>query len=177
MIWWTFWVHRMPILKPAVILNFGHLWSQSILKIRRSPCISLQSLFGHVFRTSIDSVCVSGCSLPLGMQRRLIPDNCITASSFWQSWRNSWTPKLARLNEDGSANAWRPKVPREILIYSLSMLILGYNVAHSGTSFFLQFLVLFKELHSSQQYFSDILSISKRISTCSLSMYWSSCLS
>ncbi|TSK87429.1 Coagulation factor VIII [Bagarius yarrelli] len=52
---------------------------------------------------------LNSCSQPLGMQRRLIPDNRISASTFRQSWRNSWTPYLARLNQDGSANAWRPK--------------------------------------------------------------------
>ncbi|XP_053506054.1 coagulation factor VIII [Ictalurus furcatus] len=52
---------------------------------------------------------LNSCSLPLGMQRRLIPDNQISASTFRQSWRNSWSPGLARLNQDGSANAWRPK--------------------------------------------------------------------
>ncbi|XP_062875113.1 coagulation factor VIII isoform X1 [Trichomycterus rosablanca] len=51
---------------------------------------------------------LNSCSLPLGMQRRLIPDNHITASSFLQNWRLSWTPDLARLNQEGRANAWRP---------------------------------------------------------------------
>ncbi|KAK2829114.1 hypothetical protein Q7C36_017104 [Tachysurus vachellii] len=52
---------------------------------------------------------LNSCSMPLGMQRRIIPDNQISASTFRQSWRNSWNPHLARLNQEGSANAWRPK--------------------------------------------------------------------
>ncbi|MCJ8739594.1 hypothetical protein PDJAM_G00049090 [Pangasius djambal] len=51
---------------------------------------------------------LNSCSLPLGMQRRH-PDIQISASTFRQSWRNSWSPDLARLNQGGSANAWRPK--------------------------------------------------------------------
>ncbi|KAB5554203.1 hypothetical protein PHYPO_G00047470 [Pangasianodon hypophthalmus] len=51
---------------------------------------------------------LNSCSLPLGMQRRH-PEIQISASTFRQSWRNSWIPDLARLNQDGSANAWRPK--------------------------------------------------------------------
>ncbi|KAF5893336.1 coagulation factor VIII-like, partial [Clarias magur] len=52
---------------------------------------------------------LNSCSMPLGMQKNLISKNQITASTFRQSWRNSWTPELARLNQEGSANAWRPK--------------------------------------------------------------------
>ncbi|KAG7335254.1 hypothetical protein KOW79_001850 [Hemibagrus wyckioides] len=52
---------------------------------------------------------LNSCSLPLGMQRNLIADNQISASTFRQSWRNTWSPSLARLNQGGSANAWRPK--------------------------------------------------------------------
>ncbi|KAI5097674.1 coagulation factor VIII [Silurus meridionalis] len=52
---------------------------------------------------------LNSCSMPLGMQRRLIPKNSVSASTFRESWRNSWYPDLARLNQDGSANAWRPK--------------------------------------------------------------------
>lgn len=88
---------------------------------------------GNVFRTITDGlVCVrahvSGCSLPLGMQRRLIPDNQISASTFRQSWRNSWSPGLARLNQDGSANAWRPKVLPDKLIQISIYIYAAYTV-------------------------------------------------
>uniref|UniRef100_A0AAR2KQL0 Coagulation factor VIII, procoagulant component n=1 Tax=Pygocentrus nattereri TaxID=42514 RepID=A0AAR2KQL0_PYGNA len=52
---------------------------------------------------------LNSCSLPLGMQRKLIPNSRISASSFHQSWMLSWSPDLARLNQEGRANAWRPK--------------------------------------------------------------------
>ncbi|XP_042159228.1 coagulation factor VIII [Oncorhynchus tshawytscha] len=53
---------------------------------------------------------LNSCSFPLGLQRRLVPDSSFRASSFLQTWRLSWSPALARLRQDGSANAWRPKV-------------------------------------------------------------------
>lgn len=56
-------------------------------------------------------VCVlPGCSLPLGLQDRRIPDESFEASSSYWSLLRSWTPHLARLHQEGSANAWRPKV-------------------------------------------------------------------
>ncbi|XP_051869845.1 coagulation factor V [Pristis pectinata] len=48
------------------------------------------------------------CSQPLGMGKKNISDDQITASSFWASWWGSWSPALARLDLDGRFNAWRP---------------------------------------------------------------------
>ncbi|XP_022532238.2 coagulation factor VIII [Astyanax mexicanus] len=52
---------------------------------------------------------LNSCSLPLGMERRLIQNSRISASSFHQNWMLSWSPDLARLKQEGRANAWRPK--------------------------------------------------------------------
>ncbi|TNN81898.1 Coagulation factor VIII [Liparis tanakae] len=52
---------------------------------------------------------LNSCSLPLGLKDRRIPDSNISASSFYSSMLRSWSPKLARLYQEGSANAWRPK--------------------------------------------------------------------
>ncbi|TRY93962.1 hypothetical protein DNTS_021117 [Danionella cerebrum] len=52
---------------------------------------------------------LNSCSAPLGMERRLIPSSSISASSFFNKWMLSWSPELARLNQQGRANAWRPK--------------------------------------------------------------------
>ncbi|XP_066498216.1 coagulation factor VIII [Hoplias malabaricus] len=52
---------------------------------------------------------LNSCSFPLGMQRKQIPNSRISASSYHQSWMLSWSPDLARLNQEGRANAWRPK--------------------------------------------------------------------
>ncbi|XP_068181094.1 coagulation factor VIII isoform X2 [Antennarius striatus] len=52
---------------------------------------------------------LNSCSLPLGLQKGLIPDPSISASSFYSSLLLSWTPSLARLHQEGRANAWRPK--------------------------------------------------------------------
>uniref|UniRef100_A0A9J7Z3X4 Coagulation factor VIII, procoagulant component n=1 Tax=Cyprinus carpio carpio TaxID=630221 RepID=A0A9J7Z3X4_CYPCA len=53
---------------------------------------------------------LNSCSVPLGMERRLIPSSSISASSFLNKWLLSWSPDLARLHQKGRANAWRPKV-------------------------------------------------------------------
>lgn len=57
-------------------------------------------------------VCVCpGCSIPLGLQMGLIPDNAFNASSVYSSLLGQWKPSLARLHQQGRFNAWRPKVP------------------------------------------------------------------
>ncbi|KAK9963756.1 hypothetical protein ABG768_006921 [Culter alburnus] len=52
---------------------------------------------------------LNSCSMPLGMERRSIPSSSISASSFLNKWLLSWSPDLARLHQEGRANAWRPK--------------------------------------------------------------------
>ncbi|KAJ8246909.1 hypothetical protein GJAV_G00256690 [Gymnothorax javanicus] len=52
---------------------------------------------------------LNSCSSPMGMEKMLIPNNRISASSFYKTWFLTWSPSLARLNLDGNANAWRPK--------------------------------------------------------------------
>uniref|UniRef100_A0A8C9TFT3 Coagulation factor VIII-like n=1 Tax=Scleropages formosus TaxID=113540 RepID=A0A8C9TFT3_SCLFO len=52
---------------------------------------------------------LNSCSMPMGMEKMVIPNHSISASSFFQKLFLSWSPSLARLNFEGSANAWRPK--------------------------------------------------------------------
>lgn len=52
---------------------------------------------------------LNSCCMPLGMERRLISSTSISASSFLNKWLLSWSPDLARLHQEGRANAWRPK--------------------------------------------------------------------
>ncbi|KAI5621196.1 coagulation factor V precursor, partial [Silurus asotus] len=53
---------------------------------------------------------LDGCSVPLGMQSGHISDNQITASSVASYWYSSlWQPSLARLDRQGSVNAWQAK--------------------------------------------------------------------
>lgn len=54
--------------------------------------------------------CPIGCSLPLGLQRGSIPADNFDASSHYSYMFRSWLPELARLNQGGSVNAWRPMV-------------------------------------------------------------------
>ncbi|KAM4044098.1 coagulation factor V [Anomaloglossus baeobatrachus] len=48
------------------------------------------------------TVAEEGCNFPVGMESRIISDEQITASHYIDSWE----PKLARLNNVGSYNAW-----------------------------------------------------------------------
>uniref|UniRef100_G3P3P6 Coagulation factor V n=1 Tax=Gasterosteus aculeatus aculeatus TaxID=481459 RepID=G3P3P6_GASAC len=53
---------------------------------------------------------LDGCSVPLGMESGLIEDHFITASSSASSWYSGpWKPSLARLNKQGTINAWQAK--------------------------------------------------------------------
>ncbi|KAM9486470.1 coagulation factor V isoform 2-T2 [Clarias gariepinus] len=53
---------------------------------------------------------LDGCSVPLGMQSGEISDKQITASSVASNWYSSlWQPWLARLDKQGSVNAWQSK--------------------------------------------------------------------
>ncbi|KAG1970332.1 coagulation factor V preproprotein [Pimephales promelas] len=53
---------------------------------------------------------LDGCSLPLGMESGLIEDTQITASSVASSWyAGQWHPWYARLNKQGTVNAWQAK--------------------------------------------------------------------
>ncbi|XP_069568180.1 coagulation factor V [Brachyistius frenatus] len=53
---------------------------------------------------------LDGCSVPLGMEDGLIKDHHITASSSSSSWYSGpWKPSLARVNRQGTINAWRAK--------------------------------------------------------------------
>ncbi|XP_067300231.1 coagulation factor V [Pseudorasbora parva] len=53
---------------------------------------------------------IDGCSLPLGVESGLIEDTQITASSVASSWYSGqWHPWYARLNKQGTVNAWQAK--------------------------------------------------------------------
>ncbi|XP_009939830.2 coagulation factor VIII isoform X2 [Opisthocomus hoazin] len=52
---------------------------------------------------------LNSCSMPLGMEKRGIPDQRISASSYSTNVFSSWSPSQARLNLQGRTNAWRPK--------------------------------------------------------------------
>ncbi|XP_071395821.1 coagulation factor V [Centroberyx affinis] len=53
---------------------------------------------------------LDGCSVPLGMENGLIKDHHITASSTASIWYSgTWKPSLARLNTQGTVNAWQAR--------------------------------------------------------------------
>ncbi|KAK6486843.1 coagulation factor V [Huso huso] len=53
---------------------------------------------------------LDGCSVPLGIENGEIKNDQITASSSKNSWfGGTWEPRLARLGNGGSVNAWQAK--------------------------------------------------------------------
>ncbi|XP_063102700.1 coagulation factor VIII isoform X3 [Cavia porcellus] len=60
---------------------------------------------------------LNSCSIPLGMESKLISDAQITASSYFTNRFATWSPSQARLHLQGRTNAWRPQVnnPKEWL--------------------------------------------------------------
>uniref|UniRef100_A0A4W5RVL4 F5/8 type C domain-containing protein n=1 Tax=Hucho hucho TaxID=62062 RepID=A0A4W5RVL4_9TELE len=102
--------------KPSYIFN-GNLDGSKVKENHLSPpilgrYIRLQPVTiqrNPALRMELLGCDLNSCSFPLGLQRRLVPDSSFRASSFLQTWRLSWSPALARLRQDGSANAWRPK--------------------------------------------------------------------
>ncbi|XP_023564234.1 coagulation factor VIII isoform X2 [Octodon degus] len=52
---------------------------------------------------------LNSCSMPLGMESKLISDAQITASSHLTNKFATWSPSQARLHLQGRTNAWRPQ--------------------------------------------------------------------
>lgn len=73
---------------------------------------SIQYIFKYGGTSLANYECpASGCSVPLGLESGLIEDHRITASSTASSWYSGpWKPFLARLNRQGTINAWQAKV-------------------------------------------------------------------
>ncbi|KAA0715627.1 V Activated protein C cofactor Coagulation factor [Triplophysa tibetana] len=70
----------------------------------------LQSYNSPTVRMEYFGCELDGCSLPIGMQSGIIEDHQITASSVALSWRSEpWHPWYARLNKQGTINAWQAK--------------------------------------------------------------------
>lgn len=64
----------------------------------------------------------SGCSVPLGIENGLIEDHRITASSTASSWYSGpWKPFLARLNRQGTINAWQAKVQSLLVTWQVNV--------------------------------------------------------
>ncbi|XP_061581426.1 coagulation factor VIII isoform X1 [Cololabis saira] len=87
---------------------------------------------------------LNSCSLPLGLQRRLVPDDSFSASSYYSNLLRSWNPHFARLHQSGSTNAWRPKNnnPNEWLQVDLGTIkrITGI-ITQGATSYLTQMMV------------------------------------
>ncbi|XP_073419907.1 coagulation factor V [Dendrobates tinctorius] len=87
------------------------------------------------------NVAEEGCNFPVGMASRIISDEQITASHYIDPWE----PKLARLNNVGSYNAWNAHLNRSSLPWiqvDLRKIFLLSGIQTQGASkYFTQFYI------------------------------------
>ncbi|KAM4818537.1 coagulation factor VIII isoform 1-T1 [Thomomys bottae] len=112
--WWTYRGNSTGTL----MVFFGNVDSSGIKHNIFNPPIIARYIRLHPTHYSIRSTLrmelmgcdLNSCSIPLGMESKVISDAQITASSYFTNMFVSWSPSQARLNLQGKTNAWRPHV-------------------------------------------------------------------
>ncbi|ERE65386.1 coagulation factor VIII, partial [Cricetulus griseus] len=109
----------------TLMVFFGNVDSSGIKHNSFNPPIIARYIRLHPTHSSIRSTLrmelmgcdLNSCSIPLGMENKVISDTQITASSYFTNMFASWYPSQARLHLQGRTNAWRPQVndPKEWL--------------------------------------------------------------
>ncbi|XP_050997639.1 coagulation factor VIII isoform X1 [Acomys russatus] len=109
----------------TLMVFFGNVDSSGIKHNSFNPPIIARYIRLHPTHSSIRSTLrmelmgcdLNSCSMPLGMESKVISDTQITASSYFSNMFATWFPSQARLHLQGRTNAWRPKVndPKEWL--------------------------------------------------------------
>nr|XP_042124833.1 coagulation factor VIII isoform X2 [Peromyscus maniculatus bairdii] len=109
----------------TLMVFFGNVDSSGIKHNSFNPPIIARYIRLHPTHSSIRSTLrmeligcdLNSCSIPLGMENKVISDTQITASSYFTNMFASWSPSQARLHLQGRTNAWRPQVndPKEWL--------------------------------------------------------------
>ncbi|XP_020388886.2 coagulation factor VIII isoform X1 [Rhincodon typus] len=113
---------------------------------------------------------LQSCSLPLGMESRVIADHQLSASSFWVSI-SAWTPSLARLNKEGFTNAWVPKRnnPHEWLQINFQHRkkitgIITQGASHLGRAMFVkEFIVSYSDNRNNWTVFKDRQTLKEKV--------------
>ncbi|XP_034341975.1 coagulation factor VIII isoform X4 [Arvicanthis niloticus] len=109
----------------TLMVFFGNVDSSGIKHNSFNPPIIARYIRLHPTHSSIRSTLrmelvgcdLNSCSIPLGMESKVISDTQITASSYFTNMFATWSPSQARLHLQGRTNAWRPQVndPKEWL--------------------------------------------------------------
>ncbi|KFO32846.1 coagulation factor VIII isoform X1 [Fukomys damarensis] len=109
----------------TLMVFFGNVDSSGVKHNIFNPPIIAQYIRLHPTHYNIRSTLrlelmgcdLNSCSIPLGMESKLISDAQITASSYFTNKFSTWSPSQARLHLQGRTNAWRPQVnnPKEWL--------------------------------------------------------------
>ncbi|KAM6143151.1 coagulation factor VIII isoform 3-T3 [Erethizon dorsatum] len=96
---------------------------------------------------------LNSCSIPLGMESKLISDAQITASSYFTNRFATWSPSQARLHLQGRTNAWRPQVnnPKEWLQVDFQKTIKVTGIITQGAKYLLSSMFVKEFLISSSQ--------------------------
>ncbi|XP_063814605.1 coagulation factor VIII-like isoform X2 [Pseudophryne corroboree] len=97
---------------------FGNVDSSSVRENHFDPPICarflrLQPIHTGVragLRMELFGCDLTSCSMSLGLQSGAIHPQHLSASSSLYSVFSSWVPNLARLNQQGRINAWRPRI-------------------------------------------------------------------
>ncbi|XP_012890847.1 PREDICTED: coagulation factor VIII isoform X1 [Dipodomys ordii] len=119
--WWTYRGNSTGTL----MVFFGNVDSSGIKHNIFNPPIIARYIRLHpthysgrsTLRMELMGCDLNSCSIPLGMESKVISDAQITASSYFTNMFVNWSPSQARLNLQGKTNAWRPHVnnPKEWL--------------------------------------------------------------
>ncbi|XP_031220563.1 coagulation factor VIII isoform X5 [Mastomys coucha] len=109
----------------TLMVFFGNVDSSGVKHNSFNPPIIARYIRLHPTHSSIRSTLrmelmgcdLNSCSIPLGMESKVISDTQITASSYFTNMFATWSPSQARLHLQGRTNAWRPQVndPKEWL--------------------------------------------------------------
>ncbi|NP_001154845.1 coagulation factor VIII isoform 2 precursor [Mus musculus] len=102
----------------TLMVFFGNVDSSGIKHNSFNPPIIARYIRLHPTHSSIRSTLrmelmgcdLNSCSIPLGMESKVISDTQITASSYFTNMFATWSPSQARLHLQGRTNAWRPQV-------------------------------------------------------------------
>ncbi|XP_052027782.1 coagulation factor VIII isoform X5 [Apodemus sylvaticus] len=102
----------------TLMVFFGNVDSSGIKHNSFNPPIIARYIRLHPTHFSIRSTLrmelmgcdLNSCSIPLGMESKVISDTQITASSYFTNMFATWSPSQARLHLQGRTNAWRPQV-------------------------------------------------------------------
>ncbi|XP_053329996.1 coagulation factor VIII [Spea bombifrons] len=132
-----FWKPYQGNARGSQMVFFGNVDSTSVRKNLFDPPVIARFLRLHpthtgaraALRMELFGCDITSCSLPLGLQTGALTPQHFSASSYFRSMFSSWLPNLARLNQRGRVNAWRPQLDKSGEWLQLDI---GHNMKVTG---------------------------------------------